>query len=122
MGEILNKDGAMALPGKECLFQLPSGAFLFSESVKDEGDSYVFDAKKTVHLIMAAPANGQQYQIIPIWKWTFGPTRVRLPKTSVLIVQDATDAGLFKAVRSALSGIILSSPGALGRQPGEKEN
>ncbi|MBE3064001.1 MAG: hypothetical protein IMZ69_03165 [Spirochaetes bacterium] len=120
--ELLKPDGRI-ISGLPCIYHLPNGLMFFTEAVREDGDSYIFDPEKTLQIIMQpSPTPGQMtvihfkgFRAMP-----FQPTSVRAGKGGV-VVTDCTDPKLLASWRSALSGIVIAGPGV--KMPdGEKVN
>jgi hypothetical protein len=118
--ELVKPDGRV-ISGLPCIYHLGL-AILFSEAVREDGDSYIFDPAKTVCLLFQPPQpNGQQGvaflkgfgPAIPLQ-----PTFLRAGKAAVFIT-DCTDPNILKLARQTLSGIVIASAGAVV-PPGER--
>lgn len=120
--ELLNPKGRL-VSGLQCIYHLGM-AILYSEAVREDGDSYIFDPEKTVCLLFGPPQPDGTQQVgmqkgfgpmIPL-----KPTILRAGKTAMFIT-DCTDPNIIKLCKQTLSGIVLAGPGA--RMPdGERVN
>jgi len=119
--ELLKPDGRV-VSGLPCIYHLGL-AVLFSEAVREDADSYIFDPAKTVCLMFAPPdPKGQQaYGVIK----GFGPaiplrpTFLRAGKAAVFVT-DCTDPSVIAKCRQTLTGLIVAPAGAI--PAGEREH
>jgi len=111
---ILNSNGKNAMPGLPCIYQLLTGQFFYSETAKEDSDSYIFDGEKTlVVIIQHTQKRGQaDVAMIKACESEFAPKQIRVPKSAVLMVTDCGRAELIAKAKEALSGIVLAGPGA----------
>jgi hypothetical protein len=105
---VLDFKGKNATAGLPCIFQLLTGQFFYSETVKEDSDSWVFDGDKTLVLIISkGKAGTADLKFIKISQSEFQPKQLRVPKTSILMITDCGIPELIQKAREALSGIVL---------------
>ena len=110
---ILGSNGKNATPGTPCIYQLVTGQFFYSETAKEDSDSYVFDGDKTLVIMVKPTGRGQaDVQMIKTSESEFGPKQLRVPKSAMLMVTDCGRPELISKAKEALSGIVLAGPGA----------
>jgi hypothetical protein len=110
--DVLDKEGRIANP-IPCLYQLVDGSQLFSEEVEKTADSFVFDLMKTARVKVVKsqmpPEEGKPptYEISLMGSRIagselaapFGMMSRRVLKTSVIFIDDVTDAKAVKVMR-----------------------
>ena len=111
---LLKPDGRL-VSGLPCIYHLPGGLTFFSEAVREDGDSFIFDPDKTVWLAIQPPTPDGKQQVAHMKGYgplvPFRPTTLRVGKAGVIIT-DCTDPAIMAIWRSALSGIVVTGPGA----------
>ena len=109
MGSILDFKGEAATPGLPVLYHLTSGQILYSETVKEDGDSFVFEGDKT---LMVQVSKGQGAQVnIGMVKFSDGGFKIkqaRVMKSAVVMVTDVGEPAVITKCHEALSGLILN--------------
>lgn len=114
MTQSLLKPDGRVISGLPCIYNLGL-AVLFSEDVREDGDSYIFDPAKTVCLIFQPPQPDGQQGVM--FLKGFGP-RIPLQPTflragkAACFITDCTDPNILKLARQTLSGIVIAPAGA----------
>lgn len=110
---ILGANGKNATPGLPCIYQLITGQNFYSETAKEDSDSYVFDGDHTLVIVIQMKSKGQaDVQMIKVSQSEFAPKQMRVPKSAMLMVTDCGRPELIAKAKEALSGIVLAGPGA----------
>ena len=95
--------------GKLDMYVIRQGFMLYSEEVKEDGEAFIFDAKKTATITL----KGVNAQGTNVWdvgkasKQVGSPTVLRMPKSSIAFTQDINDKDLMKEITKELSGLII---------------
>lgn len=107
-GSILDFKGKAAIAGPPVLYHLASGQLLYSEDVREDGDSYVFDGDKTL-LVQVSPGERGQLSIAmaKLGAGGFRPKMTRVAKNYVALIQDCGDPAIIQKAHEALSGLVL---------------
>jgi hypothetical protein len=101
---ILSMNGKQATAGLPCIYQLLTGQYFYSDTAKEDSDSYIFDGDKTLVFIVKAAGHGKaDIQMIK-----FAPKQLRIPKSAMLMVSDCGRPELVAKAKEALSGIVLA--------------
>lgn len=106
---ILDFKGKSATAGPPVLYHLTSGQILYSEAVKEDGDSFVFDGDRTL-IVVVTPGhrNGQvQIGMVKLSDGGFKSKQARVMKTSVIMVTDVGEPALVNKCHEALSGLVI---------------
>ena len=110
---ILGSNGKSATAGLPCIYQLITGQFFFSEQVKEDDNSYIFDSDKTLVIMIKPQRQGQaELTMVKTKESEFAPKQLRVPKTSVLMITDCGRPEIIQKAKEALSGIVLAGPGS----------
>ena len=105
--EVLDTKGNLA-SGILCLYVTRNGPMLFSESAREEGDTFVFDASRTCVITVGVAADRKtHYNIQKAVNQFGGPTKLIVPKSALVMIQDMTDRALLGNMRSAISGLVI---------------
>ena len=108
---ILGSNGKNATAGLLCIYQLITGQFFYSETAKEDSDSYVFDGDKTLVVIVKPTRNGTaDVQMIKAAESVFAPKQLRVPKSAILMVTDCGRPELIAKAKEALSGLVVPGP------------
>jgi hypothetical protein len=111
--ELMKPDGRL-VSGLPCIYHLGL-AVLYSEAVREDGESYIFDPAKTVCLLFGPP-NAQGMQGVNFVKG-FGPNIPLQPTflragRAACFVSDCTDANVLALCKQAISGLVIAPAGA----------
>jgi hypothetical protein len=107
-------NGKQATAGLPCIYQLITGQFLYSETAKEDSDSYVFDGDKTLVVIVRPSGKGKaDVQMIKASESEFAPKQMRVPKSVMLMVTDCGRPELIGKAKEALSGLVVPGPGSV---------
>lgn len=111
---LLDRNGKNATPGLPCIYQLVNGTIFYSEAVKEDADSFIFDGDKTVVLSMSKGAKPGMVNIemMKLTDWGYKAHITRVMKASIAMVQDTSEPSIIQKAKEALSGIVLAGPGA----------
>lgn len=111
---ILDFKGAAATAGLPVLYHLTSGQILYSETAKEDGESYVFDGDRTLILQVQQGGNGRQVNIsmVKLSDGGFKSKIARVLKSAVVMVADVGELALTNKCHEALSGLVIP-PGAV---------
>ena len=108
---ILDFKGKAATPGLPVLYHLTSGQIFYSESVREDGDSFIFDGDTTLLLsVHPGSGNGNRQVNISMMKFSdggFKSKQARVLKSSVVMVTDIGEPALISKAHEALSGLVL---------------
>jgi hypothetical protein len=106
---VLNFNGKNATPGLPCLYHLTVGMIFYSETVKEDSDSFIFDGEKTLVISIGKPNNQGQVNIAmsKLSADGFKPLQVRVMKSAVAMIQDTSEPGIIEKAHEALSGLVL---------------
>jgi hypothetical protein len=106
---ILSMNGKQATAGLPCIYQLLTGQYFYSDTAKEDSDSYIFDGDKTLVFIVKAAGHGKaDIQMIKVSDSEFAPKQLRIPKSAMLMVSDCGRPELVAKAKEALSGIVLA--------------
>ncbi len=110
---ILGSNGKNATPGPMCIYQLVSGLFFYSEEpIKENDSSFVFDGDKTLAISIHPKGKGMaDLGIVKLSETEFGPKRICIQKSSIIMITDCGRPEVIKKAKEALSGIMLAGPG-----------
>ena len=111
MGNIIDLKGKAATPGKPCIYHLSSGVVLYSETAREDNDSYVFEAGKTMLIAVEKVGNKAQMQGSRMTEWLFSPSQIRVHKSFIAMITDCGEPELVKKFQAGLSGLV--APGAM---------
>lgn len=104
---VLDFKGKNATAGLPCIYQLITGQNFYSETVKEDGDCYIFDADKTLVVSVELKGKDANGTFQKISESVFHPKQIRVPKSSVLMITDCGVPDLANKAREALSGLVL---------------
>ena len=106
---ILNFNGKNATPGLPCLYHLTVGMIFYSETAREDRDSFVFDGEKTLLISIGKPNNVGQVNIgmSKVSTDGFKPLQVRVMKSAGAMIQDTSEPGIIEKAREALSGLVI---------------
>jgi hypothetical protein len=104
--------GKNATPGLPCLYHLMSGQIFYSEAVKEDGDSFIFDCEKTV-LVTLQQGKGSSVHVtmVKLSETGFKPKQNRVFKSNIALVSDTGEPSIIQKAKEALTGLVL--PGAV---------
>ena len=110
---ILDMKGKRAGEGELVLYHLSdNGKMLYSESVEETDDSFIFDGAKTILIgIVSQGKNQASLQAQKVSESSFGPLKMRVLKSSVTMVTDLNDAKVKEVVVQSLTGLIVPDGG-----------
>jgi hypothetical protein len=114
MGKIVDLKGKSMTPGIPCIYHLTVGVALYSETAREDGDSFIFDADKTLLVTIPQQAGKDGKMNVNYSKmtgWIFSPSLVRVQKTHVNMITDCGQPELIKQFQAALSGLV--APGSI---------
>lgn len=107
-GSILDFRGKATTPGELVLYHLASGQLLYTEDVREEDDSYVFDGDKTLLVQVSSMERGQlAISMAKLGAAGFRPKVTRVKKSYVALIQDCGDPAIVQKAHEALSGLLL---------------
>ncbi len=106
---ILDFKGKNATSGIPALYHLMSGQIFYSEEVKEDGDSFIFDGDKTLLVSLSAGAKAGQMniQMGKLSDQGFKGKQCRVMKSSVVMIQDVGEPEVVNKAHEALSGLVL---------------
>jgi hypothetical protein len=104
---VLDFKGKNASAGLPCIYQLMNGQNFYSEEVKEDSDSYIFDAEKTMVVSIEMKGKDAVGTFQKVSDSVFHPKQIRIPKSSILMVTDCGVPDVHKKAQEALSGIVL---------------
>jgi hypothetical protein len=105
---LVDKNGKNATAGIPCIYQLLTGQFFYSETAREDSDSWVFDGDKTLVIIVSSRKTGiADIQMIKVSGSEFQPKQIRVPKTSILMITDCGLPDLIQKAQEAMSGLVL---------------
>ena len=104
---VLDFKGKNAGAGLPCIYQLITGQNLYSETAREDSDSYVFDADSTLVISVAIKGKDAEGTFQKIGESVFRPKMIRVPKTAVLMITDCGVPGVVSRAHEALSGLVL---------------
>ena len=111
---LLSSNGKNVTPGLPCIYQLITGQFFYSETAREDSDSYVFDGDKTLVVMVRPSGKGKaDVQMIKASESEFAPKQLRVPKSAILMVTDCGRPELISKAKEALSGIVVPGPGSM---------
>jgi hypothetical protein len=119
--ELLKPDGRV-ISGLPCIYHVQT-VILYSEAVREDGETFIFDPEKTCALLfgMPTPDGKQAFQAVKGFgpQIPLRPSYLRVGKNAVIIT-DCTDPNVTAICKRTISGIILAGPSAL--PPEDKRN
>jgi len=112
---ILGSNGKHATPGLPCIYQLVNGTIFYSDAVKEDADSFIFDGNKTVVISMTKGAKPGMVnlEMMKLMDWGYKALQTRVMKASVAMVQDTSEPSIIAKAKEALSGIVLPGAGSV---------
>jgi hypothetical protein len=110
---ILNSKGSNATPGPIVIYQLITGQNWYSETAKEDGNSYIFEADKTLVIAVDVKNKAANINMQKVSDSIFAPKILRVPKSAVLMATDCGQPDLVQKAHEALSGIVLAGPGSV---------
>ena len=108
MGQVVDMKGKALTPGIPCIYHLANGLCFYSETAREDGDSFVFDANRSL-IVTIGDANAEGKTELKMKKmigWIFSPQQIRVQKTHIGMIQDCGQPELIKQFQAALSGLI----------------
>ena len=97
----------MASAGLPCIYQLLTGQNFYSETAKEDGDSYIFDAERTLVISVSVKGKNAEGMFQKISDSVFHPKQIRVPKSAMLMITDCGQPDIIAKAREALSGLVL---------------
>ena len=104
---IVDRIGKSATAGIACIYQLLTGQNLYSETAKEDGDSYIFDAERTLVISVSVKGKNAEGMFQKISDSVFHPKQIRVPKSAMLMITDCGQPDIIAKAREALSGLVL---------------
>lgn len=90
------------------MYQLMTGQVLYSETAREDSDSYVFNGDQTLVVIVNMKSKGQaDIQMIKASGSEFAPKQMRILKTAIMMIQDCGRPELVAKAKEALSGLSI---------------
>ncbi len=110
MNDLVSANGeVISTEGNFCIFSLSDGRILYTETAKFEDKFVDFDAKKTM-VIQVVPGKTKDEVGIASKKlseFLLPMSKMRVPLSSIISIQDATNKNLVDSMRTALSGLVV---------------